>query len=159
MTIYIATAIDLPKWVIDAIDKIRKGFLWRGRKEAKGGHCMVAWSKVCRPLQLGGLGIQSFQELSWALRMRWLWLKKTDPSRLWGDLPIHVPAKAKAFFSSVLVSEVGNGARTLFWADKWINGKKVADIAPRLFRLIPTRVVNRRNVQEAIRHCYLNPKP
>lgn len=32
--------------VTGKIDKIRKGFLWRGRKEAKGGHCLVAWGKV-----------------------------------------------------------------------------------------------------------------
>jgi hypothetical protein len=61
MTIYLAMAIDIPQWALDAIDKIRKGFLWRDRKEAKGGHCLVACGKVCRPLQLGGLGISSLQ--------------------------------------------------------------------------------------------------
>jgi hypothetical protein len=29
-------------------------------------------------------------------------------------------------------SEVGNGASTLFWSDRWIAGQRVADIAPRL---------------------------
>jgi hypothetical protein len=66
MTVYLAMAIDIPHWAVDAIDKIRKGFLWRGRKEAKGGHCLVVWGKVCRPLQLGGLGISSLPELGWA---------------------------------------------------------------------------------------------
>lgn len=74
-------AVDIPQWGLDAIDKIGRGFLWRGRKEARGGHCLVAWGKVCCPLELGGLGISSFPELCWALRMRWLWLQKTDPSR------------------------------------------------------------------------------
>jgi hypothetical protein len=133
MTIYIAMAIDFPKWALDAIDKIRRGFLWRGRKDAKGGHCMVVWDKVCRPLHMGGLGISNLTKLCWALRMRWLWLQKTDSSRPWVDLPIQVPSIARSFFSAVLMSEVGNGANTLFWVDKWINGKKVADIAPRLF--------------------------
>jgi hypothetical protein len=40
MTVYMAMAIDFPHWAIEAIDKIRKGFLWRGRKEVKGG---IAW--------------------------------------------------------------------------------------------------------------------
>jgi hypothetical protein len=49
----------------------------------------------------------------------------------------------------VLVSVVGNGANTLFWVDKWINGK-VADIAPRLICTIPKRIINKRTVQEAM---------
>jgi hypothetical protein len=41
-TVYLAMAIHIPQWTLDAIDKIRKCFLWRGRKEPKGGHCLVA---------------------------------------------------------------------------------------------------------------------
>jgi hypothetical protein len=67
MCVYTAMAIDFPMWVIKEIDKIRKGFLWRGRREVKGGHCMVAWGKVCRPLNFGGLGISSLPELCWHL--------------------------------------------------------------------------------------------
>jgi hypothetical protein len=34
--IYVVMATDLPPWALKAIDKIRRAFLWRGRKEAKG---------------------------------------------------------------------------------------------------------------------------
>jgi hypothetical protein len=34
--------------------------------------------------------------------------------------------------------------------DKWINGKKVADIAPRLFCTISKRITNKRTVQETM---------
>jgi hypothetical protein len=54
-----------------------------------------------------------------------LWLKKTDPTRPWADLPIKVPCKAKSFFSVVLTTVIGNGSNTLFWVDKWINGRSV----------------------------------
>jgi hypothetical protein len=111
---------------------------------------LLSWGRVCRPLKLGGLGISSLQELSWALRMRWLWLHKTDPKRPWANLPIQVPYKAKAFFSTVLISEVGNGANTLFWTDKWLSRQKNSDIAPRLFQTIPRRIAKRRTVQEAL---------
>jgi hypothetical protein len=35
--IYLAMVVELPDWALKAIDKIRKGFLWRGRKDVKGG--------------------------------------------------------------------------------------------------------------------------
>ena len=46
MLVYLAMAMDLPPWALKAIDKIRRGFLWRGRRDAKGGHCLLAWPKV-----------------------------------------------------------------------------------------------------------------
>jgi hypothetical protein len=82
MIIYLAMAVDLPPRALKDIDKIRKGFLWRGRKEVRGGHCLVARGRVCRPVELGGLGIFSLKELGWPLRMRWLWLAKVEPVNL-----------------------------------------------------------------------------
>jgi hypothetical protein len=143
-------AIYFPPWALEAVDKIRKGFLWQDRKEVKGGHCLVAWGRLCRPLHLGGLGISSLKELCWVLRMRWLWLHKIDPGRPWANLPIQVPKKAGSFISTVLVSEVGNGAHTLFWTDKWLLGQNVCNLALRLFTIIPKRIANRRTVLEAL---------
>jgi hypothetical protein len=74
--IYLAKALDLPAWAHKAIDKIQRSYFWRGHKEAKGGHCLVASDKVCRPIEMGGLGILNIKMLGWALRTRWLWLKK-----------------------------------------------------------------------------------
>jgi hypothetical protein len=72
--IYTAIAVDLPLWVVKAIEKILRGFLWKGRQQAKGGHCLLAWAKVARPKELGGLGLFDIRKLSWALRARWPWL-------------------------------------------------------------------------------------
>lgn len=151
MVIYLAMAVDLPPWALKAIDKIRRGFLWRWRKEARGGgHCLVAWGKVCRPLELGGLGISNLIDLAWALRMRWFWLAKTDPGRPWASLAIQVPSKAKVFFSVAMQTEIGNGASTLFWSDRWLMGNRVVDIAPRLLQNVPKRRVNKRTVLDAL---------
>jgi hypothetical protein len=143
MLIYLAMAIDHPASCLKAIDNIQRGFYWRGRKDAKGWHYQVAWGKVCRPMELRGLSISSLTKLGWALRMRWLWLEKMDPSRPWSTLPIQIPIKAQAFFLVAMQTEVGNGANTLFWQDRWINGQRVADIAPRLLAAIPKRRVNK----------------
>jgi hypothetical protein len=53
MLIYLSMAMDLPPWAIKVIDKIRRGFLWKGRRDVKGGHCLVAWPRVTRPPELG----------------------------------------------------------------------------------------------------------
>ena len=71
MVIYIMLALELLPGVLKAIDKIRS-FLWKGRKDARGGHCLLAWPKVTRPVFLGGLGISDLQKLGWSLKLRWL---------------------------------------------------------------------------------------
>ena len=61
--IYLMIAFDLPKWVIKAVDKRRRGFLWKGQEQANGGNCLVSWERVQRPLEYGGLGIHNLEKL------------------------------------------------------------------------------------------------
>jgi hypothetical protein len=49
-----------------------------------------------------------------------------------------------------LISEVGDGSKTLFWDDRWLHGTIISDIAPRLYNSIPKRIVKRRKVKEAL---------
>jgi hypothetical protein len=35
---------------------------------------LLAWAKVARPKELGGLGLFDIRKLSWVLRVRWPWL-------------------------------------------------------------------------------------
>lgn len=81
MLIYVLMAIKLSSWVLKAVDKIRRGFIWQGQKDAQGGHCLIAWRKVCRSKELGGLGISDLKSLGYALRVHWPWLKKVDPNK------------------------------------------------------------------------------
>jgi len=113
MLIYLLLALDLPAGTLQAIDKIRRGFLWKGRKDARGGHCLIAWPKVTRPPELGGLGISDLQSLGWALRLRWMWLQKTEPEKPWAFFPIQASPQVRAFFAVAITSEVGNGKKTL----------------------------------------------
>ena len=39
-------ALDLPAKTISALSKICRGFLWCGKKEARGGNCSVSWEMV-----------------------------------------------------------------------------------------------------------------
>jgi hypothetical protein len=49
-----------------------------------------------------------------------------------------------------VVTKVGDGANTLFWKDRWPEGKNVQEIAPHVYALISKRVVERRSVQKAL---------
>jgi hypothetical protein len=53
-------------------------------------------------------------------------------------------------FQSLAVFRVGDGASTLFWTDRWINGRCAGDIAPEATALVPTRRRNARKVSEAL---------
>lgn len=116
--IYLMIAFELPKWAIKALDKLHRGFLWKGQKQANEGNCLVSWAKVQRPLKLGGLGIHDLEIFGWALRIRCLWAQKTDPTRPWAGLPIQVPQNALALFDLVVVTSVGNDESTRFWTDR-----------------------------------------
>ena len=53
-------------------------------------------------------------------------------------------------FSISILSVVEDGNRTLFWSDKWLHGKSLADLAPSLYPLVAKRNIKRRTVQDAL---------
>jgi hypothetical protein len=77
-------------------------------------------------------------------------LKKTDHNLPWATF--HIPAHkcAQAFFSIAVVSEVGNEAANLFWSDRWIQGQRIAYLAPQVFATVPKRI-SKRALHEAKR--------
>jgi hypothetical protein len=81
MHVYITITITLPGWLLKVLEKIMKGFLWSDTEVVQSDKCTVAWGKVQRPLQLGGLGVVNLKLFDMALRQRWLWLQKTDLMR------------------------------------------------------------------------------
>jgi hypothetical protein len=66
--IYTTMAVEFPRWAFNAMTNLQRGFLWKGRKDLKGGHCLLAWPKVTHPKVVGGLGIHDVSMLGWALR-------------------------------------------------------------------------------------------
>lgn len=147
---YHVMALELPPWAIKAVDKIRRGYLWRGRKEANGGHCLIAWPKVTRPKELGGLGISDLRALGWALRVRWLWLKKTEPSKPWALFDLPTSGCIEALLSMAVSTEIGDGTSTLFWKDRWLLGQRIVDLAPLISSMVPKRIANKKTVAVAM---------
>jgi len=99
---------------------------------------------VCRPKELGGLGISNLTKVGVALRVRWVWR----------DRRIGIPSVADerpvmALFSAATVIGLGNDESTLFWTNRWINGSSVEDLAPSLFNAVRPRK-RRATVAEAL---------
>ena len=120
------------------------------RKEINGGSCLVAWEKVMRPIDLGGLGIQNLEIMGWALQMRWLWIEKTRSDRPWAGLEVPLHPNSVAMFAISVVTTVGNGRNTLFWTDRWLHGCCLEDLAPNVLSCVPLKIQRTRTVFEAM---------
>jgi hypothetical protein len=122
MLVYLVMSTNLPIWDIKAIDKIRR-VIWKGRKESNGGHCLIAWPKVCRSRELGGFGISDLKSLGLALRSRWPWMRKYEPNKPWANLPLQTTKEMDCLLSMVVVTEIGDRANTFFWKDRWVRSE------------------------------------
>ena len=106
------------------------------------------WALVCRPVELGGLGVRDLQRTGIALRARWIWLQRTDPDRPWAPLPIPHDPDASAIVRASTVWDVGDGRSCRFWSDHWIDGRCIADIAPLVHCLVSRRTRKNRSVHD-----------
>jgi len=131
--VHLSIAVCLSPWAVDRIDKLRRSFIWTGSATVSTGMCHVAWEVVCRPKELGGLGIIDLRRFGQALRLRWDWVRKVDPNRTWIDLPSSSDKATRALFHAATMTVVGDGSSTLFWQDSWIHGCCVDQIAPAVF--------------------------
>jgi hypothetical protein len=128
--------IALLKWLIKKIDKIRHNFLWKGGDHGNNGEiCLVKWSMVCKPKDLGGLGIHELNRFGRALRQRWLWYRWMDDSKPWQGMALPCDAQDWALFQASTEIKLGNGKKPSFWQDKWLDGNAPKEIAPNLFKL------------------------
>jgi hypothetical protein len=148
--IYQLMALDLDPWVWQLIDRLRRGFLWAGRHDARGGHCLVAWHNVCQPKEVGGLGLHNLRWLSAALRARWLWFQRTSSCKPWLGLELSVSGDARDLFLAGTSMTVGAGDRILFWTDPWIDGASAASIAPDVLKLVRPLAMRTRTVAQGL---------
>ena len=131
---YFLTSLTLSSWAIKKIDKIRRNFFWTAEEEASGGKCMVNWRRICSPKEFGGLGIKNLECFGRALRLRWLWFKWDDNDRPWKGSATPCAGPDFALFEACTKISVGDGAKTLFWKDNWLNGSAPAKMAPAIFK-------------------------
>ena len=124
--------------------QLQKGLPLAGRSISKGGHCLLAWPRVCKPTELEGLDLQLFH---YALHMRWLWLRRTDNSRSWQEQPAEEEYIVQAMFRASIYVELGDGLKDSFWTDRWLQVQSLMDTVPCLFN---SGVRKQRTVAQAL---------
>ncbi|XP_073357804.1 uncharacterized protein [Aegilops tauschii subsp. strangulata] len=108
-------------------------FLWVGTSKITGAKCKVKWNSVCRPTDLGGLGILDIDMFARALRLRWLWFEWADPSKMWVGMGTPCDELDHDLFYASTRLTIGNGACAPFWDSPLVNGEKPSSIAPLIF--------------------------
>jgi hypothetical protein len=64
----------------------------------------------------------------------------SDTNRAWALLPSKPEKLVQAMFHASVTVIVGDGGKTLFWSDRWIDGCSVAQLAPNLVQAVCKRL-------------------
>jgi hypothetical protein len=72
LSIYTMGFYLLPKGTHKKMGSVRAKFFWRRASEEFKYH-MVRWGAVCRPRDMGGLGIVNTRILNECLMVKWIW--------------------------------------------------------------------------------------
>ena len=146
-------SLKIPIAVLDFIDRARKHCLWRGSDVNAKIKSLVAWPKVAKPKDKGGLGVIDLRTQNEALLLNHLdklYNKKDIPwvNMIWnscysqGQIP-HATGDRGSFwwrdllhlsdkFRGVASCSVGNCTYVFFCLDVW-NGHYLQQKFPRLF--------------------------
>lgn len=73
---YMQTNI-IPNSVCENLDKIFINFIWGSIEEGKGTH-LIAWEELCKPKNVGGLGLRRAKHMNQGLLMKvgWVLIRK-----------------------------------------------------------------------------------
>ena len=146
----------IPKAMAARIESIRRNFFWWSSK-GSFKYPLMAWEKVCLPIELDGLGIRSVVSFNQALLGKWLWRYGHEVTHLWrrvistkygegqGGWCMKVCRRTHGCglwrsihegwenFSKHLSFVVGEGTRIRFWHDRWIGDNTLKDLYPELY--------------------------
>ena len=79
---FFLSLFTIPLVVADRLERIQRNFLW-GNSEEAFKYPLVAWNKVCWPIEIGGLGMRRFGLFNQALLGKWLWRFGSETNHLW----------------------------------------------------------------------------
>ena len=132
---YTMCSLDIPVTVIEYIDRARRHCLWRGSDINAKGKALVAWNKVMRPKNKGGLGVVNLRAQNKALLLKNLdkfynkrdipWVNMIWHSHYANDQVPHASTDKGSFwwrdllklcdhFRGVATCQIGDGTTVLF---------------------------------------------
>jgi hypothetical protein len=150
-------------------DSLRSKFFWEGAGPKRKYH-LVNWPMICRPKEVGGLGLLNTKNMNRALLLKWIWRLYQEEDTIWARI-IHAKYpdasdlfsgsgqggspfwkslhKIKHLFKVGAKHEVRNGTRTSFWKDWWIGRGPIMESFPSLFAICDNQDIS---VAEALQH-------
>eukprot|EP00253_Pinus_taeda_P036193 PITA_36193 len=117
---YMLSILPAPKGILDQIRSIQRSFLWSGNSE-KRKWSLVAWKKLCRPKNRGGLNLVDPLVVNrvCGAKIWWKWISDTT-------LPWATLWKEKYRLNSSNLDLIRiNGTQALFWEDAWQQSPKL----------------------------------
>jgi hypothetical protein len=147
---YYMQNVALPIRICSNLDKLNKDFLWGSTTDRKKMH-MISWDKVCRPKDLGGLGLYSTKSRNLALLAKLNCRVMEELDSLWAKILI-VNYCLNGIMDERLVTPrsgssnwkglrrgykvfgkgfrwvVNNGHSLSFWHDLWVDDNPLRDL-------------------------------
>ena len=149
-----------PENVIDAIEKLRRKFIWGVSDSGNSKICWAKWSTLIAPNKLGGLVVGSIKAANISLLIKWWWRMRNESHSLWVKVirAIHRrngrdsaslahPRKSRVWLNiakpgdtletlnidGFFTRSVGNGDDIIFWSDRWFGSIPLKAIFPDLY--------------------------
>ncbi|GJW14814.1 RNA-directed DNA polymerase, eukaryota, reverse transcriptase zinc-binding domain protein [Tanacetum coccineum] len=157
-----------PLSVLRTLESIRSKF-FKGHDINSNKASWVNWKKVLASKEKGGLGVSSLFALNRGLMFKWIWRFYTQNTLLWvrvvkaihgddGNVGGHVKSGAKSCWLDIVREthalktkginlldcmhvKLGNGDKTVFWEDIWIDGKTLKNRFPRIYSLESCKLI------------------
>ena len=82
LSTYFLSILPILGKVANCMEKLQRDFLWSVISGDSKWH-LVKWAKVCKPMQVGGLGIRRLRSFNFALLGKWLWRYVLETNALW----------------------------------------------------------------------------
>ncbi|GKB64852.1 RNA-directed DNA polymerase, eukaryota [Tanacetum coccineum] len=159
---YYFSLFKVPIGVLNRLETICSKF-FRGVDADSRKLSWFSWDKVIASKEVGGLGMYSFYAMNCSLLFKWIWRFKTNPGALWALIIKAIHGNCNNLSSNIQVGnsspwldciqsmkqlhskgidllsciskKVGNGNKTSFWLEKWIECGVLKEKFPRLFAL------------------------